>query len=63
MEGIETVDAILSKVYPKADFEKKDKEREERAKIDIKKLKMDRLEKLLVASAPISLIIDSKKKL
>lgn len=63
MEGIETVDAILSKFYPKADFEKKDNKREERAKIDIKRLKMDRLEKLSVSSAPISLMIDSKKKL
>lgn len=63
MEGIETVDAILSKFYPKADFEKKDNKIEESVKIDIKRLKMDRLEKLLVFSAPISLIIDSKKKL
>nr|WP_294861142.1 hypothetical protein [uncultured Fluviicola sp.] len=63
MEGIETIDAVLSKVYPKKDFEKKDKEKEERTKIDIKKMKMDRLEKLLVPTSPISLMINHSKKI
>lgn len=63
MEGIETVDAILSRIYPRIDFEQKDKRKESNAKIDIKKLKMDHLEKLLVPTLPISLMIDHKKKL
>jgi hypothetical protein len=63
MEGIETADAILSKVFPKSDFEKKDREREERVKIDIKKLKMDHLEKLLVPVSPVSLMIDDTRKI
>lgn len=63
MEGIETVDAILSRNFPRIDFERKDKEKESRAKIDIKKLKIVHLEKLLVPTLPISLMIDHKKKL
>lgn len=63
MEGIDTVDAILSKIYLKADFEKKDKEKEERAKIDIRKLKINRLEKLILPTSPISLMIDHTKKI
>ncbi|MNU93367.1 hypothetical protein D3C71_833090 [compost metagenome] len=63
MEGIETADAILSQIYPKVDFEKKDREKEERARIDIKKLKMDRLEKVFVPVSPISLMINHTEKL
>lgn len=63
MEGIETVDAILAQVYPKVDFESKDKVREESVRIDIRKLKMDRLEQVFVPVSPISLIINHAEKL
>ncbi len=63
MEGIETVDAILSTLYPGADFEQKMKLREERAKIDIKQLKMDRLESVCEPLTPISLIMDYTQKI
>lgn len=62
MEGIETVDAILATVYPGSDFDRKMKQREERTKIDIKKLKMDRLESVFEPLSPVSLIIDHAKK-
>jgi hypothetical protein len=62
MEGIGTADALLSQVYPKAAFEEKDKEREEFVGTDIQKFKMDRLEKLLVPPAPISLMLNHAKK-
>lgn len=57
MEGIETADAILAQVYPKTDFETKDRLRMDRASIDIHRLKLDRLEKLLVPALPVSLIM------
>ncbi|MNJ83698.1 hypothetical protein D3C87_11200 [compost metagenome] len=63
MEGIETADAILSQVYPKAHFEIKDQAKEARARIDIKKLKMDRLEQVFVPASPISLMINHTEKL
>lgn len=63
MEGIETADALLAQVYPKTDFETKDQMREKRANITIKRFRMDRLEKLLVPALPVSLMIDSTKKL
>lgn len=62
MEGIETADAILSQVYPKAHFEKKDQVKEESARIDIRKLKMDRLEQVFVPVSPISLIVNHAEK-
>lgn len=62
MEGIETVDAILSTVYPGSDFDRKMKQREERAKIDIKQIKMDRLESVFEPLSPVSLMIDFTKK-
>ena len=63
MEGIETADAILSKVYPKSDFEKKDQVKEGQRKLEIRRLRMDRLEELLVPVHPISLMINHAKKL
>ncbi|MGV3612690.1 MAG: hypothetical protein ACO1N0_17150 [Fluviicola sp.] len=63
MEGIETVDAILSMVYPGSDFDRKMKQREERAKIDIKQIKMDRLESVFVPLFPVSLMIDHSQKI
>jgi hypothetical protein len=62
MEGIGTADALLSQVYPRAAFEKKDREREERARIDIRRLKMDRLEKLMLPATPVSLMLNHAKK-
>lgn len=62
MEGIETADAILSQIYPKVHFEKKDRVKEERVCIDIRKLKMDRLEQVFVPVSPISLIINHMEK-
>jgi hypothetical protein len=63
MEGIETADAILSNVYPKSDFEKKDKIKKGQVKIDIRRLRMDKVEELLIPAHPISLMINYSKKL
>ena len=63
MEGIETADAILSQVYPKSDFEEKDRTKEKQVKIAINQFKMDRLEKLHLPLSPISLMIDAAKRL
>lgn len=63
MEGIETADAILSKKFPGVDLDQKIKQRKERARITIQKLKMDRLESLYEPVSPISLMIDYSKKL
>lgn len=63
MEGIETADAILSKNFPGVDLDQKRKQREERARITIQKLKMDRLECLYEPTSPISLMIDYSQKL
>ena len=63
MEGIETVDAILSKVFPGEELEQKFKKMDNQAKINIKRLKMDRLECLHEPLSPISLIIDYSKKI
>ncbi len=63
MEGIETVDAILSQVFPKSDFEKKDKAKEQRAKVEIRQLRLDKVEELLVPVQPISLMINYSQKL
>lgn len=63
MEGIETADAILSKIFPGADLEQKMNKTEEPARITIQKLKMDRLECLYEPMSPISLMIDYSKKL
>lgn len=62
-EGIETADAILSQVFPKADFEKKDKAKQDRANVEISRLKMDKMEELFVPCQPISLMIHYAKKL
>jgi hypothetical protein len=63
MEGIETVDAILSKVFPGSELDQKMKRREKQASITIRKLKMDRLECLHEPMLPLSLMIDYSKKL
>ncbi len=63
MEGIGTADAILSQVYPKSNFEEKDRAKEKQVIIAITQFKMDRLEKLHLPLSPISLIIDATKKL
>lgn len=63
MEGINTTDAILSRNYPKAHFEQKDKVREKQAAIGITRLKMDRVKELLVPVQPISLMINYAEKL
>ncbi|TSJ46719.1 hypothetical protein [Fluviicola chungangensis] len=63
MEGINTADALLSKNFPVADLDQKMKKKEERARIAIQKLKMDRLECLNEPLSPISLIIDYSKKI
>lgn len=63
MEGIETADALLSQVYPKADFTAKDRAKKDRANIAIERLKMDRLENLLVPTQPVSLLVNPTKKL
>lgn len=62
MEGIETVDAILSQIYPKAHFEAKDQAKAGSARMEIQKLKMDRLEQVFVPVSPISLIINHIEK-
>lgn len=62
MEGIETADAILSQIYPKTDFEMKDKAKEECVRIEIRKLKMDRLEQVFVPVSPVSLMINHAEK-
>ena len=62
MEGIETVDAILAKVYPKTDFEQKDKAREAQANIEIARLKLDRVKELMIPPQPISLMINHAEK-
>lgn len=63
MEGIETADAILSKVFPGADLGQKMKRREKQARITIQRLKMDRLECLYEPLSPISLMIDYSQKI
>ncbi|MNK00442.1 hypothetical protein D3C87_182270 [compost metagenome] len=63
MEGIETVDAILSQEYPKTTFEAKDKVKAERTYIAIRKFKINRLEQVLVPVSPVSLIICPTEKL
>lgn len=63
MEGIETADAILAKKFPGSDLDKKRMQREERARISVQKLKMDRLECLHEPLLPISLMIDYSQKL
>lgn len=63
MEGIETADAILSRVYLKVHFEEKDQAKEKKVCIDIRKLKMDRLEQVFLPVSPVSLIINHEKKL
>lgn len=63
MEGIETADAILSKHFPAADLDQKLKQRKERTRITIQKLKMDRLECLHEPMSPISLMIDYSQKI
>lgn len=63
MEGIETADAILAKIFPGEDLEQTMKRRKEQARITIQKLKMDRLECLHEPLSPISLMIDYSQKL
>lgn len=63
MEGIETADAILSQVYPKTNFEQKDKALEARANVEIARLKMDQVKELFIPMHPISLMINHVRKL
>ena len=63
MEGIETADAILSKIFPGGDLDQKMKKREERTRITIQRFKLDCLECLYEPVSPISLIIDYSQKI
>lgn len=63
MEGIRTADAILSRNYPKTDFEQKDKVKAAQATVEIAQLKMGRVKELVVPFQDISLIINHRAKL
>ena len=63
MEGIETADAILAKKFPGSDLDQKRKQREERVRIAIQKLNMDRLDFLYEPMQPVSLMIDYSQKI
>lgn len=62
MEGIKTADAILSHVYPKSDFEAKDKAKEKQVDIEITRLKLDGVKELFIPLHPISLMINPVNK-
>jgi hypothetical protein len=63
MEGIGTADALLAQISPKGDFEKKDSAKEARVKVEIARLKIDRIEELFVPIQPVSLIVNYSEKI